>query len=380
MSTIFYFYPHCYLKSTDNEILVYDTLNKRHVYLKNYPLLQCDKESFQRGFLKVSKNHDAFLNQCLANDLGYYIDFEKIVPFMYNRNLEFVTSLDKERKALGHNLQSYTNSLLREVTILLNNSKKELTEEMCFQMEYPRYNNVSINVDSLLKQLSPFQCIETIILSGELKTSLLCNALEYAKKHNIHVVHRISYDSVIITTELELMDKYRNLSIELLVDGIGDITQIKSIIKEQICVKAIIKSANDVEKFKGLENIIYVPVLLLERNNTDILLQMVLSEEEILHSTKTIKECLLSDYINMTVYGQITIDYDGSVSCLGKGIASIYESDLTSVVNHWIGEDDCMWYETREKKDTCKDCALHSLCPPISIYEKIGIYKCPCKI
>ena len=380
MNTVFYFYPHCYLKSTDNEILVYDTLNKRHVYLKNYPLLRCDKESFQRGFLKVSKKHDDFLNQCIANDLGYFIDFEKIVPFMYNRNLEFVTSLNKERKALGYNLQSYTNSLLKEVTILLNNSKKELTEEMCLQMEYPRYNNACIDMDFLLKQLSSFQCIETIILSGELMTSLLYNVLEYAKKHNIHVIHRIVYSSDIFTTALKLMNEYSNFSIEIFVDSLCEMAQIKSFLNDNIYVKAIIKSINDLEKFKGHENIMYLPVLSSKRNNTDVLLQMILSKKDILHSTKTIKDCLLADYINPTIYGHLTIDYDGSVSCLGNRIASIYESDLASMVNHWIGEERCIWYETRKKKDTCRDCALQSLCPPISIYEKTGIYKCPCEI
>lgn len=380
MNTFFYFYPHCYLKSTDNEILVYNTFNKRNVYLKNYSLLQCDKESFQRGFLKASGNHDDFLNQCLANDLGYYLDFEKVVPFMYNRNVDFVTSLDKERKALGYNLQSYTNSLLREVTFLLNNGKKDITEEMCLQMEYPRFNDVSVDIEFLLKQLSPFHYLETIVLSGEIETSLLCKTLEYANINNIHVVHRISYDTFFKTKTLELMDIYSNLSIELLVDSICDITKIKSIIKDKIFVKAIIKSANDVEKFEGFENVLFVPVLSTKHNNTDILQQMILSEEEILHSTKTIKECLLSDYINPIVYGHLTIDYDGSVSCFGNRIANVYESDLASVVNHWIGDEDCIWYETRKKKDICKDCALQSLCPPISIYEKIGIYKCPCKI
>ncbi len=380
MNTVFYFYPHCYLKSTDKEILVYNTLNKKNVYLKNYPLLQCEKETFQRGFIKVSEKHDDFLNQCMALDLGYYLEFEKVVPFMYKRKMEFVTSLDKERNALGYNLQSYTNSLLREVTILLNNGMKELTEEMCLQMEYPRYNNASVDVDFLLKQLSSFQCIETIILSGELKTTLLYNVLEYAKKHNIHVIHRILYDSVIITTVLKLMDNYSNLSIEIFIESLSEFAQVKSIIRDQVCVKTIIKSVNDVEKFDGIDNIIYLPVLSSKRNNTDILLQMILSEEEILHSTKTIKECLLSDFINPSIYGHLTIDYDGSVLCLGNRIASIYESDLTCVVNRWIGENGCIWYETRKKKETCKDCALQSLCPPISIYEKICMYKCPCKM
>lgn len=380
MNTIFYFYPHCYLKSTDNEILVYDTFNKRNVYLKNYSLLQYDKESFQRGFLKVSGKHDDFLNQCLANDLGYYLDFEKVVPFMYNRNIEFVTSLDKERNALGHNLQSYTNSLLKGVTFLLNNGNKDLTEEMCLQMEYPRCNNFSVDVDFLLKQLSPFQYIENIVLAGEIETSLLCEVLEYAKKHNIHVIHRILYYSMNCKTALKLMDEYSNLSMEIFVDSLSEMEEIKSFLKDKIYVKAIIKSANDVEKFEGLENVIYVPVLSTKRNNTDILQQMILSEEEILNSTKTIKECLLSDYINPIAYGHLTIGYDGSVSCLGNRIANVYEYDLASVVNHWIGEKDCIWYETRKKKDLCKDCALQSLCPPIYIYEKIGIYRCPCRV
>ncbi len=380
MNTFFFFYPHCYLKSTDKEILVYDTLNKRYVYQKKYPLLQSEKKSIQRGYLTVSDKHNDFLNRCLINDLGYYLDFENVVPFMYNRNIEFVTSLDKERKSIGYNLQSYTNSLLRDVTILLNNGKKELTVEECLQMEYPIYNNASIDIDYLLKQLSSFQFLETIILSGELKKSLLCNALEYAQKHNVHVIYRILYDSVVNTTTFELLDKYSNLSIELLVDSLSEIAQIKTIIKDKICVKAIIKTVNDVEKFKGLEDILYLPVFSLKCVNTDVLMQMILSEEEILNSTKTIKDYLLSDYINPAIYGHLTIDYDGSVLCLGNRIASIYETDLASLVNHWIGEDGCIWYETRKKKDMCRDCALQSLCPPISIYEKMGIYKCPCEI
>ena len=380
MKTFFFFYPHCYLKSTDKEILVYDTLNKRYVYQKEYPLLQCEKKSIQRGFLIVSDKHNVFLNRCLTKDLGYYLDFENVVPFMYNRNIEFVTSLDKERKSLGYNLQSYTNSLLRDVTILLNNGKKELTEEECLQMEYPIYNNASIDVDYLLKQLSSFQFIETIILSGELKKSLLCNLLEYAQNHNVHVICRILYDSVVNTTALELLDKYSNLSIELLVDRQSEIVQIKSILKDRIHVKAIIKTIHDLEWLKELEDILYLPVFSSKCVNTDILMQMILSEDEILHSTNTIKDCLLSDCINESIYGHLTIDYDGSVFCLGNRIASIYENDLASLVNHWIGEDDCIWYETRKKKDRCRDCALQSLCPPISIYEKMGIYKCPCEI
>lgn len=380
MNKIFYFYPHIHLKSTNKEFLAYDTLNTKHVYIKTNLLSQSDKDSLKMGFVKVSESLSFVINQCLINELGYLIDYVNILPFMSNRELEFVTSLSKERRALGYNLLTYTNSLLRTTTILLNNRYEGYPEELCLQMEYPKCNNTVIDIDHILYQLSSFQCLERIILSGELTTTSLCKVLEYAKDFKIHVTHRILFESIDELNSLEFIAKYNNLSIELLINNSSDISQIRSLSNEHIFVKAIVQSVNDVVKFSGIDNLMYLPILSSNNDNTEILQQMLLSEEEILHSKKSIKDCRLSDYINPDIFGHLTINYEGMVSCLGEEIASIFDFDLSSIVNNWVGSDKCNWYKTRRGKDTCKDCALQCLCPPISIYEEKSLYKCPCKI
>lgn len=380
MNKLFCFYPHCHLKSTEKEVLVYDTLTKKHVYLKESPFSKVDNESFKLGFVRVTKSLDGFVNQCFASELGYFVDYDRVSPFFYERDLEFVTSLNKERKALGHNLQSYTNLLLREVTILLNNDKDDYSDDMYLQMEYPICNSDIIKLDFILQQLSSFQHLEKIILSGEIESSELREALMCTKESNVGIIHRVMFDSFNYEFELELLDRFDNFSIELLVDNSVDIAQVKLLLREHIFVKAIVKTISDVNYFSGIKDVIYLPVLSHNHDNIDLLTEMIISEDEILQSSKSIKDCRISDYVNPSIFGNLIIDNDGYVSVLGERISSIHDSDLSSIINSWIGQDNCIWYKTRKNKYSCKQCALQCLCPPISIYEEIGLYTSPCTI
>lgn len=95
---------------------------------------------------------------------------------------------------------------------------------------------------------------------------------------------------------------------------------------------------------------------------------------------QNLKDCYLKDYINTSCFGHITINYDGMVYCVNQEIGSLKNQDLVCVINNWVSSRDCFWYFTRNKKLECKDCALQVLCPSISIYEQLKIYKCPCMI
>lgn len=380
MNRFFYFYPHCFLKSTDKEVLVYDTMSKLYVYLKASPLSRADRETFQMGYVKVSESLNDFVNLCLSNELGYFVEFERVLPFFESRGLEFVTSLSKERKALGYNLHSHTNSILREVTIQLKNSKDDYSDEMCLQIEYPKFNNESINLDFILQQLSSFQYLENIIIAGEIEKSELEKTLKYAEDYNIRVVHRIMFDSFNYALELKLIDRYDIFSIELLIDNSVDTAKIEHLSQDKIYVKAIVKTINDVQLFDRMKSVMYEPVLSRNHNNKDIISQMILSEDEILSTSKSIKDCIIADCVNPSIFGHLTIDNGGFVYVLGKRIASVFESDLSSIVNRWVGQDNCLWYKTRREKSKCKDCALQCLCPPISIYEELGLFENACTI
>lgn len=380
MNRLFYFYPHCLLKSTDKEVLVYDTLSLSSVYLKESPLSVADRSSFQMGFVEVSESLNDFVNQCLSKKMGYFVEFEIVPPFSESRKLEFVTSLSKERKALGYNLHSHTNSILKEVTIQLKNSKEDYSDEMCLQLEYPKFNNGSTNLNFIFQQLSCFQHLESIILAGEIEMPELESTLVFAKVYNIGVVHRIMFDSFNYALESELLERFDNFSIELLVDNSVNTAQIGQLSQDKICVKAIVKAISDVQLFERMKCVMYVPVLSKNHNNMDILTQMILTEDEILSISKSIRDCRIADFVNPSIFGHLIIDNGGNVYVFGERIASIFDSDLSSIINRWVGQDNCLWYKTRGKKSKCKDCALQCLCPPISIYEELGLLKNACTI
>lgn len=380
MNSIFVFYPHCYIKCTNEEILILDTLNCSNIYTKDIFFFCQDRESLQRGYLVANDYVANFLFQCQAKNLGYYVDFSEIIPFMRERGLNITNSLDKERKSIGYNFPSYTNSLLNNVTLLLNNRDDSMSEETCLQLDYPYYNDMNVDIDERIRQLSCFHHLERLILSGETTPILLNRFLEFSKKNNLSITHRILFNSTSAEIIQSCLDAHENLFFELLVDSTTNSEQLNVLPQDRVTFFAIVRRIEDLNTFDNVNNINYLPVLSAERSNTEIIQQMILTKVEILNDSRPIKDYYLSDYINTNTYGTLVIDNYGSVMCMGELIGSIYESDLSSILNRWLGRDNCIWYYSRKKKKSCAECALQALCPPISIYEKLGFYKCPCKM
>ena len=150
--------------------------------------------------------------------------------------------------------------------------------------------------------------------------------------------------------------------------------------EERLIIKYIVINNSDLDKLTGAkENIVLCPIFLDEKNIT-LQPQMVITKDEVLKVNQNLKDCYLKDYINTSYFGHITINYDGMVYCVNQQIESLQNRDLACIINNWVGSQDCYWYFTRNKKLECKDCALRVLCPSISIYEQLKIYKCPCMI
>lgn len=104
-----------------------------------------------------------------------------------------MTSLNKENKALGHNLASYTNMMLKSITFLLNNTLSINLNSFAYkQLEYPNVNHTEIDIDTILLQLISFD-LERIVLSGEISCDKLERILNLAQTRNILVVFRVHY-------------------------------------------------------------------------------------------------------------------------------------------------------------------------------------------
>lgn len=380
MNRLYIFFPHCYIKATDNELLIYDTMKFKSIYMRDIDVSCKTVNTLNRfGYMEDCNDNKCILQKFNNNDFGYFIHHSKLIPYIPERKIRITTSLSKENKALGHNLASYTNMMLKSITLLLNNTLSTCLNSFAYkQLEYPYINCSIINVDAILLQLNSFN-IERIILSGEISYSKLDKFLEYAHKKNILVIYRVYYLAYPIQYIQDIIHKYKSIMIELLVDSDTPLN-IMSLKEERLILKYIITNSSDLEKLGDMEeNVVLCPII-LEKGRKTLQPQMILTKNEILQSCQTLKECYIKDYINISCFGHLTINYDGMVYCLTQQIESLQNQDLACIINKWVGSQDCLWYFTRKNKSDCKNCALQVLCPSISIYEQLSAYKCPCMV
>lgn len=379
MKTIFCFFPHCYIKATNNELLVYDTLKYNHLYYTDYELAQSDRYTLSKGYLFDREETRQLISSFLSCEMGYLIEYGKTLPYMNDRKIKFTTSLEKEYRSLNYNLASYTNSLLRSVTILCNNSFQSDYSDLAYsQVDYPVVNAHKIDCDFLLQQLQSFPHLERIIISGEIKERAYASFLSFTQKNKISLTHRIFLEKSSRDKILTDLKENDNLFIEIIVDRSTDLSN--PLIHDRLYVKALVNDVTDISLFTNLKNVSYAPVFSKRESNEDLVKQMIMTKEEVLSTKVSKRHCLLSDYINFGAYGGLTINYDYNVSCLGQHVGSIQDTDLSNLINNWVRNQNCMWYYTRCKKATCRNCALAALCPSINTYETQEIYHCPCKI
>lgn len=380
MNRLYIFYPHCYIKATSNELLIYDTIECRSVYMKNVVLPSHSIVKLDRfGYIEENSYTMLVLQEIENNNFGYYIQYDELMPYIPERKLRITTSLHKEKEALGYNLTSYTNMMLRSLTILLNNTIDSYLNTFSYkQLEYPDINYIEIDLEKIFVQLSSF-CLEKIILSGELPYGKLEKFLEFANNRNIQVIYRIHYLAYSCYYIQEILHKFDSLVIELLVDSLTPFHML-NFNEERLIYKYIITSISDVDKISKIRKDVILYPVFLDTRTIILQSQMIMTKDEILQSHQTLKECYIKEYINPSCFGHLTINFDGEVYCLNEKIESLRNMDLPYIVNKWVGSQDCLWYYTRNKRCCCKDCAIQVLCPSVSIYELLNIYKCPCTV
>lgn len=194
MNRLYIFFPHCYIKATSNELLIYDTMTFKSVYLKDIVLSNYNIDRLNRyGYVEENCDTKLLLQKITVNHFGYYIQYDELMPYIPERKLRITTSLHKEKKALGYNLTSYTNLMLTSLTLLLNNTISTYLNTFAYkQLEYPDTNCAEIDMEKISVQLSSF-CLEKIILSGELPYAKLEKFLEFTSDRNIQAIYRIHY-------------------------------------------------------------------------------------------------------------------------------------------------------------------------------------------
>lgn len=380
MNRLYIFFPHCYVKATSSELLIYDTKTFKSAYMRNIMLSGFCIDRLNRfGCIEESDATKHLLQKVVTNHFGYYVQYEGLMPYIPERKLRITTSLHKEKKALGYNLTSYTNMMLKSLTILLNNTAFSYLNTLSYiQLEYPDINSEGVDLEKFLVQVNSF-CLERLVLAGEMSSEKLEKLIRLANDRNFQVIYRIHYLAYSFQYIQKLLHKFDSLIIELLVDYNTPL-EILDVKEERLVYKYIITKVSDIERIQNIECEFILYPIFLDLDSITLQSQMILTKKEILHSRQTLKECYIKEYVNQTCFGHLTINYNGDIYCLTQKIGSLQNMDLSYIINKWISSQDCLWYYTRKEKACCKECALQALCPSISIYEQLNAYKSPCMV
>lgn len=328
MNRLYIFFPHCYIKATLSELLIYDTILFKKVYLKNLSLTNSSTDRLNR-FGCIEENNDTMqlLQKIEEYHMEYYILYDKLMPYIPEKKLKITTSLYKEKKALGHNLASYTNMMLTSVTLLLNNTISAHLNAISYKLlDYPNNNKMEIDFEKLYAQLSAF-CLEKITLSGEMSYNQLEKFVLWGNGRNSQVVYRVHYLAYPVQYIQKILLAFDTLIIELLIDA-NTPSDFLNIRNERLMYKYIVVTASDVNKAQMLEDSVMLFPVFMDTKSITLQPQMVLEIDEILQSHQTLKESYLKEYANTSCFGHLTINYSGDVYCLDRCIGSLHNDDL----------------------------------------------------
>ena len=192
------------------------------------------------------------------------------------------------------------------------------------------------------------------------------------------MTYRIFYDVCLLDSIRKLLDAYEHLFVELIIDSNASI-EFDRLKNNRLYYKRIVCDLSDLQSTPPISNIRHHPLFNKHTNHSELVSQMVVTPDEILNGRKSLRDCQIADYVNSEQFGHLVLDSKGNVLCLNQHVGSIQGSSLAAILNKWLDHNTCIWYYTRRQKESCKECALQALCPPISIYEQMGFITCPCK-
>ena len=105
---------------------------------------------------------------------------------------------------------------------------------------------------------------------------------------------------------------------------------------------------------------------------------MLVSKTDLMNSMTSYDDIALRNEVNPNYYGKLTFACDGTIRCGNTIIGSVISDDFPEILSSWLTYEN-VWYSPRNKKETCSDCLLSELCPPITIFEYQDILKKVCK-
>lgn len=373
-------FPYCIVRSNHKEVLIYNPDTKAYVLFDRLKPESSDTLSHSY-YLVLNEDVRAFSEEVCSKGLGYIICGLAVPPYIQAPHISFVSSLAKEKKSFGHNTGWHTASLLRHLTIMLNNTLSLSginSPILSLQAGYPKISSsksTGMNrkvISEILKSLDGAPNLEMVTLCGEPDEMMEDMVALLIQKAPVTVkTYTTNWEAL-----RSLLEKYPALRVEILLnkENIDKIADHAKAFNDRIFFTVLLESLGEMHLWDSLElPMSFRPLIRDKSTQIDMIHQMLLTREEILHTNNTLFECLCKDIINTSMFGEVTLDIKGNVFLCKQHIGNLNDRDLFFLLTKGLEREDNAWMSTRSKCAECESCVFHSLCPNICVYERTGV-------
>lgn len=377
-------FPHCYVKTNGDSVIIINPHTKQYVYSASSTIVESFIKNKNSYSYCIIDEKDHFYVEAISKKLGYII-VSIFPPYHPKPKIFFVYSMSKEKKALGYNTGWYVPSFIKSLSIYFNNKNLRLTQNNLFdQLEYPSQEAILYKMD---KQL--WRETFTVLSNSPIEIITLCGDIDELLLDTLDKIEQIYCERIVIRTVIceyekvkKLLCKYSNLRIELIV---SDITVLDKLLGTNDVIYndiTFIIPLLSLDNFKSLDTIDfqikYVPLVYDIKLQSNLIEQMQLNFNDILSSSTSIEDSLIKGVINSNFWGSVIIKRNGLLYVADEFIGDTAHESIYSILNKWLQKSQNSWMMTRDKYPACQNCLFATICPNISIYEKQGILKRAC--
>ena len=386
MKSFFCLYPHCLVRRNQDTVIAYNTQNHRHVLSQEVIVVNAFGGNSNCIEITVDLQYCNFFLKCVECGIGYYIESNHF-PFISTPSIKYVTSIEKEKQALGYLSFTHSSQMLKEVTILtINSINKGFSQSTYNIINDPAYPGITTNACDYIERIKGFCSLRTIIISGDYDYACTKAILRQVNNPSISLLIRTYADFYSEVTVNDIIITHQNVQFEFLFDKTLDKTKLEEIkcnkyYNERVFLNVLIEDISTLYDIATDETIDFIITPIFNNNVADENLkeELYLSKDDILNGHLSMKDILVNESVNTSCFGSVVVKSNGDVVCRDQTLGNIKSFDLIYLINRWASNPiNCNWFNTRQRRTKCSECIYNFLCPPISVYEDLGIIDNAC--
>ena len=375
---IFVFYPDTYLRCCNGTTLFVGLHNGNYILERTNSLAIEEKHPW----FEITNDSLLLAERCSSKGLGYILEYTTL-PYIPQKTLHVISSVKRTSELMKFAEGYHSKDLLREIHILAHNTTYQAPSDIVYsQIKYPVLGESADLPQRFVNDLVKSH-IRSIIISGDID-SYLTSCLNPFVESDKNITIRTHGVYKNLTNAMALLSDFPNVTIDILLDSIELLPNMKHIVKEKwvdrILVSFIVKDTYELNKFIQFpcKSKFFIPILYDIKLQQSIVNEILLEADDIIGTSCSPMEISKKQMIHTNNYGSLLIDSNGNVFDCLRFIGSIYKEDIYELLNKNLHNPDSLWYMTRRKRKVCCNCVFADICPPPSVYELQGVIPYAC--